>query len=298
VRAADNTLVLGLGGFNFAQADGTTTYAGETIDLSPYAAADNTRLVRFDITSSHGGDNDFVGLSEVQFRDASVAPPVVPNFSFEYPAMGAGGNNSGGNGNTTAITGWTISGNGAGVFFPNGNGGLGNPLPAPADGSQYAFLETPNNSSPTSITTTAPVGTVAANTIYTLTTAIGHRNTSIRLPDNYLIELLVDGIPVASNSLLDAHTNIPASSFMDLSASFTSPASGDLIGGAMWVRLTHSTDDGVFRQGAFDNVRVEATTAGEVPEPATLGLLGLAACGLGGYVRLSRAKPRGRRRKA
>jgi hypothetical protein len=277
VASSEGGAFTSLGSFNFAQANGTTTYAGETIDLSPYAAADNTRLVRFDVTSSHGGDNNFAGLSEVQFRDASVASPVVPNFSFEDPAQSPGRNNSGGNGNTTAITGWTISGNGAGVFFPNGNGGLGNPLPAPADGSQYAFLETPNNNSPTSITTTAPVGTVAANTIYTLTTAIGHRNTSIRLPDNYLIELLVDGIPVASNSLLNAHTNIQASSFMDLSASFTSPSSGSLVGGAMWIRLTHATDDGLFRQGAFDNVRL---TASVIPEPSTFLIWSLLA-GLG-----------------
>ena len=51
----------------------------------------------------------------------------------------------------------------------------------------------------------------------------------------------------------------------------------------------------------FDDVTLDATAGGppvEAPEPATMALLGLAACGLGAYVRLSRAKPRGRRRKA
>ena len=41
---------------------------------------------------------------------------------------------------------------------------------------------------------------------------------------------------------------------------------------------------------------IAAPTA--IPEPATMALLGLAACGLGGYVRSSRVKSRGRRRKA
>jgi len=266
-----------LGNFNFAKAPGNTSYVGETIDVSPFPAADNTRLVRFDVASSHGGDNNLVGLSEVRFYDAS--PVTVPNFSFESPALSPGTNNSGNNGNTTAIPGWTILGDSAGVFFPNGNGGLGDPLPAPADGSQYAFLEAPNNSSPTSITTTAPVGIVDANTIYTLTTAIGHRDTGSRRPDNYLIELLVDGVPVASNSLLQAHANIPASTFMDLSASFTSPLSGGPVGGALGIRLSHSTDDGTFRQGAFDNVRLDVTSA-VIPEPCALLVWSLLA-GLG-----------------
>ena len=47
-----------LGQFNFAQATGLATYTGETIDLSSFAEADNTRLIRFDILSNHGGDND------------------------------------------------------------------------------------------------------------------------------------------------------------------------------------------------------------------------------------------------
>lgn len=66
-----------LGNFNFAKADGTTAYTGETIDLSAYTAADNARLVRFDITSSHGGDADFAGLSEVQFSGELLAAVTI-----------------------------------------------------------------------------------------------------------------------------------------------------------------------------------------------------------------------------
>jgi len=59
-----------LGDFTFTQAPGTedTNYS-QTIDLSSYADADNARLVRFNIKSNHGGDNQFAGLSEVQFYE-------------------------------------------------------------------------------------------------------------------------------------------------------------------------------------------------------------------------------------
>lgn len=281
VASSEGGAFTSLGNFNFAKAPGTSTYTGEPIDLSAYAAADDTRLIRFDITSSHGGDNNFAGLSEVQFDGTFLGPGIfVPNFSFQQPVMNPGAN-------AGPITGWTTSGAG-GVYFPNGSGGLGNPLPAPALGSQYAYLESPNNNSPTSITTTNPVTTVAADTTYMLTAAIGHRNTSIRLPDNYLIELLVDGTPVASNQLLQAHQNIPPSTFQDLSASFTSPSSGGTVGGALTIRLTHSTNDGTHRQGAFDNVRLLAETTAVIPEPVTMAMTATALCGLGGYVRRRR----------
>jgi len=217
----------------------------------------------------------FVSALALGVSQASALSIPVTNFSFESPAQAPGGNNSG------VITGWTITGNGggAGVFFPNGNGGLGNPLPAPAQGSQYAFLEAATQNSTTSITTTSAVTTVTPGVTYLLTAALGHRNTGARQPDNYLIELLLDGNPVASNSLLDASNVIPASTFVDLSTSFT-PATA----GALTIRLTHSTNDAIFRQGAFDNVRLEAV----LPEPAT-GALALLGAGALGYRRRRQA---------
>ena len=78
VASSEGGSFTSLGNFTFAKADGSTTYAGETIDLSAYTAADNARLVRFDIVSSHGGGNSLVGLSEVQFFGDAPRGGVIP----------------------------------------------------------------------------------------------------------------------------------------------------------------------------------------------------------------------------
>ena len=56
-----------------------------------------------------------------------------------------------------------------------------------------------------------------------------------------------------------------------------------------------------FRGTYFDNVSLtlpDDGTIGDIPEPATMALLGLAVCGLGGYVRSSRVKSRGNRKRS
>src|SRR4051812_7062706 len=103
-----------------------------------------------------------------QVEATSIA---VPNFSFESPALPAGTNNTGGNGDTTAITGWTISaglGNtNNGVYYPVSGFTSTNPLPAPADGKQVAYL-VPVGGFTSSITTTNSLGLIAADTTYML----------------------------------------------------------------------------------------------------------------------------------
>lgn len=57
---------------NFAQADGLNTYAGEVFNA--FGSFD-ARYIKFDIDSNHGGDNNFYGLSEVQFTGTLVPEP-------------------------------------------------------------------------------------------------------------------------------------------------------------------------------------------------------------------------------
>ncbi|MGD1978361.1 MAG: PEP-CTERM sorting domain-containing protein [Akkermansiaceae bacterium] len=57
---------------NFAQASGLETYTGEVFNaFTPFTA----RYIEFDIDSNHGGDNNFYGLSEVQFDGVVIPEP-------------------------------------------------------------------------------------------------------------------------------------------------------------------------------------------------------------------------------
>ena len=81
-----------LGTFIFDQApgDGGLDF-GQFIDLSNLQA-DNVRLVRFDITSNHNGDNNFVGLSEVRFAGLVTSEPGGDTFAgwiAGFPGVGA-----------------------------------------------------------------------------------------------------------------------------------------------------------------------------------------------------------------
>ena len=74
--ASEGGLFTSLGNFIFNEAPGSsTTDFGQLIDLSGYAAANNVRWVRFDITSNHGSVNDLAGLSEVVFTGTAIPEP-------------------------------------------------------------------------------------------------------------------------------------------------------------------------------------------------------------------------------
>lgn len=67
-----------LGNFNFTIAPGVNNVDfGQDIDVSSLAGSDDVRLVQFNITSNHGGDNNFVGLSEVRFDGVVIPEPAT-----------------------------------------------------------------------------------------------------------------------------------------------------------------------------------------------------------------------------
>ena len=203
-----------------------------------------------------------VGLS-IPCGTLLATPISVPNFSFEDTDVAAGSISG-------STPGWLRVG-GGGTYELVGVDFLSiAPLPAPADGNQMAYFESGTaNPGTVILTSAASLGTVSLGMTYTLTAAVGHRNFDAaggRRPDDYMVELLVDGSPVASNTLLNAHTNIPSGEWANLSTSYSAPAAG----GELTIRLTHSSDDLTFRQGAFDNIRLDV-----VPEPTTFALTAL-----------------------
>jgi hypothetical protein len=213
---------------------------------------------------------------------------AVPNGSFESPAgTSAGSPFDTTPGNDTAaplIDGWTAAmsdPNNANSYGVVNNSTLSSA--GTSDGSQSAFMQVYFNGTTSSLTSTNSLGTIAANTTYTLTVAIGAPTTPSSL-DNVSgtsgetasqadISLLANG-GVASEFTL-VNTSVPVGTEADYTTTFTTGASGGFIGEALTIQLEA---DKAFYPGdaadpgdesiLFDNVRLTAT-----PEPSTWALM-------------------------
>ena len=148
------------------------------------------------------------------------------------------------------------------------------------DAGQAAFIMLPDSIAAATgrFVSAASVATVANDTTYTLTVAVGDRSDAAD-PVDVIIELLVNGNPVASATTSGAA--LADGTFTDLAASFTTSASDPLAGGLLTIRLTHSktaVDPATLPYVSFDNVRLD--TVFMAPEPASAALLCLGGLGL------------------
>lgn len=208
-------------------------------------------------------------LTALLASPAQAAVITVPNFSFEENA-GADGNF------VTSANDWTIAGTfgGAGSYNPVDaifSGTTGGNIPSPGEGTDIHLSNLSRSgvagSGFSTFTSAASLATITDGLQYTLTVAGGNR-AGATAPDQYTIELLVDGLSAAS-TVFDGNT-ITADSFQDITTSFI--ATPVQAGGALTVRLTHSTFAGTGgASGHFDNVRLTAITP--IPEPSTLALI-------------------------
>lgn len=196
---------------------------------------------------------------------AGAAPVPVTNFSFESPPQADGGFTVG------SATGWTTFGT-SGVFNPTVF-----QLPqGPTDGDQVGY------SNQNGLAFTQDVAAVViADMVYTLMVDIQSRSdgfpnqsATIELRDALTSTVLAS----ASIGAVAPGTNAT------LTASFTALAGDPGLGNALRIALSAG---GV--QSDFDNVRLDASpaAAGNVPEPATLLLVGSALAGLGALRRRS-----------
>jgi hypothetical protein len=137
------------------------------------------------------------------------------------------------------------------------------------DGGQIAIITT-YFGGPMSAGMTQSVGTVAAGTAYTLTVAVGTR--ADLQSGAWEIALLAGSTVLASDS---ANSGPAGGTFVDhLAIAGPLLPSDPSVGQSLIIRITGSNASGnvATAQDAFDNVRLTA----EVPEPASVGLFGVA----------------------
>jgi hypothetical protein len=182
----------------------------------------------------------------------------IQNFSFETANPLTTTCGTGCAFNNGPIPGWTTSGGQQGSWQPNSTYFTSVP-----DGSLIAY----SNGGSISQTLSA---SLTANTLYTLTVAVGNRLDAVvnNLATTYIIQLFAGSTLL--NSITGSNTTIPLGTFMDVSFNYL--AGVTLPPGNLSIVLSS-----VGPQSDFDNVRLTATPT-SVPEPSSLALL---AAGLG-----------------
>jgi PEP-CTERM motif. len=221
-------------------------------------------------TSKHLGA---IAVAAALFTGSASALSInVVNYSFELDnAGGAGGVVQ------SVPTGWTqynrVGGSDIGSQNPNNSQfPINNPLASPAQGNQFAYINTFDNNPGGISGIYQSVGALQPNTIYTLTVAIGSRADRINTAGTIS---LINGLNPITGTILATGGGLPATqgTWEDYTISFQTGASVD---GMLTIALS-SVAAGTI-QADFDNVRLDAVA---VPEPE---LYGLALAGLIGVI--------------
>ena len=201
--------------------------------------------------------------------DTVTTPINVPNASFEtYSSPGWTSNN------TTIANGWVFNVSGGSQFgvdpISSNFGSEG-----AASGSNYAFI---NNDSPgvtDTITSASSLGTITADTTYTLTVAIGNisasDNGTYSQPGPVALSLLANGQVFATTTIPNG--SVANGTFQNFSLTYTTPDTGSIIGDNLAIQLATEPEHGTAYVGAFDNVTLDETTIEAAPEPGISMLL-------------------------
>lgn len=201
----------------------------------------------------------FTGVLMFGYGTSEAASVLVNNFSFEE----VDGTPLTPGGYVGAIKGWTklgtIGAHGTEYYKDTAQFTVTIPLAAPADGNQAAYLNRQAH-------IYQNVGALQANTLYTLTVAVGNRKDLGSGQNGGIISLYNGTDPNGTLLAVSPDFMAPAGTFQDLTITFTT---GSTVSGDLTISLKQTT---TANNTAFDNVRL---TAVAVPEPSTFALLPL-----------------------
>jgi hypothetical protein len=277
-------------------ANGSTTPSGNvvfTIGSSTQSVALNSSGVAsyngtapsstgtLSLSAQYQGTSAFNGSSSSTLSETITAPSggstgsiAIPNYSFEQGGVGYNVPS-----NWTFTSSGTTGNNYAVQYISNST------TPPAEDGSDYWApgdfnpSTQPYGTSTTTLTTSASVGSFAANTTYTLTVALADPADGADPSEKSIgFQLLANGAPVATF----ASTSIPyGGNFADYSLTFDTSSNTSTVGQPITISLVYSYSGQYNRSAFFDNVRL--TTAadsgsggGGSSSPSQINLSGVA----------------------
>jgi hypothetical protein len=250
------------------------------------------------------------GLAVISFiaaglKSASAAPVDVPDSSFE---TGGGWTYS----DPEIVPGWIFNaptGSSYGSLF------IWACFTSPdlSSGTQFAFIDNDVAGTEASLTSASTLGTITADTTYTLTVALGSPDAVFQggplnfdpvsgvAPAGATLALLANGQSFAIDSIPAG--SVASGSWQDFSFSYTTTDSDPVVGEQLSLQLETESDSGEPEEASFDNVRLDASASdngsggigvgdgdngsglGTTPEPPGWGLLGLGGLALGALMR-------------
>jgi hypothetical protein len=220
---------------------GTATYNGTVPAVGSYA-----------ISAAYGGSSEFNPSTSNTLNESVVSPgtpiPIpIPNYSFEQGGAGYNVPNN-----------WTFVSSGADGDYSVQY--ISNSTSPPAvDGSDYwapgDFNQgtAPYGTSTATLTTSASLGTFAANTTYALTVALAIPADGDSSYKSVGLQILSNGVPVAT---LPAATLTEGANFTDFSVSFDTASNAAVAGQNITVALLYTYTGPYNRSAYFDNVRL------------------------------------------
>jgi hypothetical protein len=241
----------------------------------------------------------------IGLESASAAPVDVPDNSFE---TGGGWTYS----DPDIVPGWIFdapTGSSYGSLFQ----GACFTTPDASEGNQFAFIDNNVAGTEASLTSASTLGTITADTTYTLTVALGSPDAVFQggpldfdpvsgvPPAGATLALLANGQPFAIDSIPSG--TVASGSWQDFSLTYTTTDSDPIVGQELTVQLGTDLNPGEAEEASFDNVQLDATAnddgsdggegngdgtgsdLGTTPEPSTWALLTFGGFALGCLMR-------------